>query len=144
MTEVEDVSLELPTNKEDTSIDTEGKVEVFFEEKRDNLAAEEKCATSEGDDEQDNNRFVSARALGCGGPVSSSSTMIAQTLPKNCVGESPRVLLLTIVTSPIGSRYVTHYCSHYPCGGLVFGIGSCVWSGMSEVIDLLAAVHYII
>ena len=46
-----------------------------------------------------------------GGPVSSSSTVIAQTLPKNCVGESLRVIVkwyLALVTSPIRSRYVTH------------------------------------
>ena len=48
--------------------------------------------------------------LWCGGPVSSSSTVIAQTPPKNCVGESPRVIVkwyLALVTLPIGIRYVT-------------------------------------
>ena len=30
-----------------------------------------------------------------------------------------------------------------PCGGLVVGIGSYAWSGIGEVADLLATVHYI-
>ena len=50
-------------------------------------------------------------SCGAGGPVSSSSTVIAQTLPKNCVGESTRVIVkwyLALATSLIGSRYVTH------------------------------------
>ena len=49
--------------------------------------------------------------LWCGGSVSSSSTVIAQTLQKNCVGESPRVSVKwypALVASLIGLRYVTH------------------------------------
>ena len=43
--------------------------------------------------------------------VSSSSTVIAQTLPKNCVRESPRVTVkwyLALVTSLTTSRYAKH------------------------------------
>ena len=36
-----------------------------------------------------------------------------------------------------------YHTSYYLCGGLVVGIGSYAWSGMSEVVNLLAAVHYI-
>ena len=49
--------------------------------------------------------------LWCWGSVSSSSTVIAQILPKNCAGESPRVIVkwyLALVASLIGLRYVTH------------------------------------
>ena len=35
------------------------------------------------------------------------------------------------------------HTSYYPCGGLVVGIGSYARSGIGEVADLLAAVHYI-
>ena len=35
------------------------------------------------------------------------------------------------------------HTSHYPCGVLVVGIGSYARSGIGEVVDLLAAVHYI-
>ena len=35
------------------------------------------------------------------------------------------------------------HASYYPCGGLVVGIGSYARSGIGEVTDLLAAVHYI-
>ena len=66
--------------------------------------------------------------------------MIAQTLPKNCVGESPRGIVkwyLALVTLLIMSRLC------YPCGGLVVGIGSYARSGIGEVVDPLAAVHYI-
>ena len=35
------------------------------------------------------------------------------------------------------------YTSYYPCGVLVVRIGSYAWSGIGEVIDLLAVVHYI-
>ena len=71
--------------------------------------------------------------------------MIAQTLPKNCVGESPRVIVKwypALVASLIGLRYVKN-TSYYPCGGLVVGIGSYARSGIGEVADLLAAVQYI-
>ena len=33
------------------------------------------------------------------------------------------------------------YTVHYPCGVLVVVIGNYAWSGMGEVVDLLAAVH---
>ena len=35
------------------------------------------------------------------------------------------------------------HTSYYPYGGLVVGIGSYARSGIGEVVDLLAAVHYI-
>ena len=35
------------------------------------------------------------------------------------------------------------HTSHCPCGVLVVGIGSYARSGIGEVVDLLAAVHYI-
>ena len=47
----------------------------------------------------------------CGGPVCSSSTVIPQTLPKNCVEESPRVIVkwfLALVTLLIVWSYVIH------------------------------------
>ena len=34
------------------------------------------------------------------------------------------------------------HTSYYPCGVLVAGIGSYARSGIGEVVDLLAAVHY--
>ena len=34
------------------------------------------------------------------------------------------------------------WASYYPCGGLIAGIGSYALSGIGEVVDLLAAVHY--
>ena len=34
------------------------------------------------------------------------------------------------------------HTSHHPCGVLVVGIGSYARSGIGEVVDLLAAVHY--
>ena len=43
--------------------------------------------------------------------VARAQTVIAQTLPKNCVGESTRVIVKwypALVTLLIGSRYVTH------------------------------------
>ena len=47
-----------------------------------------------------------------------------------------------------GARYVADrvalcHTSHYTCGVLVVGIGSYARSGIGEVTDLLAAVHYI-
>ena len=35
---------------------------------------------------------------------------------------------------------MSHTC-YYPCGVLVAGIGSYAWSGIGEVVDLLAAMH---
>ena len=35
------------------------------------------------------------------------------------------------------------YTSHYPCGKLVFRIGSYARSGIGEVVDLLAALNYV-
>ena len=57
----------------------------------------------------------------------------------DCVGESLCVIFkwyLALVTS-------LKYTSYYSCGGLVVGIGSYARSGIGEVVNLFAAVHYI-
>ena len=41
------------------------------------------------------------------------------------------------------SGHAVQHISYYPCGVHVVGIGSYVRSGIGEVVDLLAAVHYI-